>query len=91
MSRTASEGLALVKEEKGEVAVIEINSETDFVAKNQDFINFCKELSSLNFKNKGNLEKLNNSKMDNGILVKDSLINLISKIGEKITIRRANF
>ena len=60
MSRTASEGLALITEEKGEIAVIEINSETDFVAKNQDFINFCNELSSLNFKNKGDLEKLNN-------------------------------
>ena len=91
MSRTASEGLALVKEEKGEIAVIEINSETDFVAKNKEFINFCKELSILNFENKGDLEKLNNSKMSSGELVKDSLINLISKIGEKITIRRTNF
>ena len=91
MSRTASEGLALISEENGEVAIIEINSETDFVAKNQDFINFCKELSDLNFKNKGNLEKLNNTKMSDGILVKDGLINLISKIGEKITIRRAKF
>ena len=70
MSRTASEGLVLVKEEKGEISLIEINSETDFVAKNNDFINFCKELSNLNFKNKGDLEKLNNSKMDNGSLVK---------------------
>ena len=91
MSRTASEGLALITEEKGEVAVIEINSETDFVAKNQDFINFCKELSNLNFRNKGDLEKLENSKMSNGLSVKDNLINLISKIGEKITIRRARF
>ena len=91
MSRTASEGLALISEENGEVAIIEINSETDFVAKNQDFINFCKELSALNFKNKGDLEKLNNTKMSDGILVKDGLINLISKIGEKITIRRAKF
>ena len=40
MSRTASEGLALVKEENDQVSLIEINSETDFVAKNQDFINF---------------------------------------------------
>ena len=91
MSRTASEGLALVKEMDGNVSIIEINSETDFVAKNQDFVNFCKELSSLNFKNKGDLEKLNNTKMSDGILVKDGLINLISKIGEKITIRRAKF
>ena len=91
MNRTASEGLALVKEEKGEVSIIEINSETDFVAKNKDFISFCKELSEINFKTQGNLEKLNNSKMQNNSLVKDCLVSLIAKIGEKITIRRANF
>ena len=50
MSRTASEGLVLVKEENGKISIIEINSETDFVAKNKDFINFCKELSEINFK-----------------------------------------
>ena len=49
MSRTASEGLALVKNKDGQISIIEVNSETDFVAKNQDFINFCKELSNLNF------------------------------------------
>ena len=91
MSRTASEGLALVKEEKGQISVIEINSETDFVAKNQDFINFCKELSDINFTNKGDLNKINDAEMTNGALVKDNLINIIAKIGEKIIIRRANF
>ena len=91
MSRTASEGLALVKEQNGEISIIEINSETDFVAKNKDFISFCKELSDINFSSKADLEKLNNSKMANGTLVKDNLVNLIAKIGEKITIRRADF
>ena len=91
MNRTASEGLALVKENEGEISIIEINSETDFVAKNKDFISFCKELSDLNFKTKGDLNKLNNSKMNNDVVVKDNLVNLIAKIGEKITIRRANF
>ena len=91
MSRTASEGLALVKEKDGNISLIEINSETDFVAKNKDFISFCKELSEINFATKSNLDKLNNTNMDNGILVKDNLVNLIAKIGEKITIRRAHF
>ncbi|MDA7715273.1 translation elongation factor Ts [Pelagibacteraceae bacterium] len=91
MSRTASEGLALVKENEGQISLIEINSETDFVAKNQDFINFCKELSEINFATKSELSKLNETKMANGILVKDNLVNLIAKIGEKITIRRTNF
>ena len=49
MSRTASEGLALIVKQNNEVSIIEINSETDFVAKNEDFINFCKEISELNF------------------------------------------
>ena len=91
MSRTASEGLALVKENAGEISLIEINSETDFVAKNKDFISFCKELSNINFICKGDLNKINESVMSNKVLVKDSLVNLIAKIGEKITIRRANF
>ena len=91
MSRTASEGLVLVKEDKGKISIIEINSETDFVAKNENFISFCKELSELNFMLEGDLDKLNDSKMKNNILVKDNLVNLIAKIGEKITIRRSFF
>ncbi len=91
MDRTASEGLVLVKEDNGIISIIEINSETDFVAKNSDFINFCKELSEINFFVKGDLKKLNNSKMKNGNTVEDNLLNLISKIWEKIIIRRAKF
>ena len=72
MNRTASEGLALLKEKEGKIALIEINSETDFVAKNEDFINFCKELSELNYSTAGNLSKLNETKMANGIMVKDN-------------------
>ena len=91
MNRTASEGLALVKEENNKVSIIEINSETDFVAKNKDFISFCKELSEINFSTTGNIEKLKETKMQNGINVKDNLVSLIAKIGEKISIRRTNF
>ena len=91
MSRTASEGLALINIAEGKISIIEVNSETDFVAKNKDFISFCKELSQINFNSQGNLQKLNNSKMKNGLLVKDNLVSLIAKIGEKITIRRSNY
>ncbi len=91
MSRTASEGLALVTEKENNISIIEVNTETDFVAKNQDFLIFCKELSEINFSTLGNLEKLNDSKMKNGTSVKDNLVALIAKIGEKITIRRASF
>ena len=91
MSRNATEGLALISEKNGEVSVVEINSETDFVAKNKDFINFCKEISEICFQQKGNLEKINSQNMKNNTSVKDNLIDLIAKIGEKITLRRAKF
>ena len=91
MDRSASEGLILATEKKGEVTIVEINSETDFVAKNKDFINFCKEISELNFECKGDLEKLKKLKMKNSSTVEENLINLISKIGEKITIRRSKY
>ncbi len=91
MGRNASEGLALVYNKSDEVAVVEINSETDFVAKNKDFLSFSKEISKINFEVSANIEKLNLSKMANGKTVNDNLISLISKIGEKITIRRSSF
>tara|TARA_A100001015_G_scaffold228418_1_gene258113 strand:- start:3351 stop:4217 length:867 start_codon:yes stop_codon:yes gene_type:complete len=91
MSRTASEGLVLVKELNNEISLIEINSETDFVAKNKDFISFCKELSEINFSVLGQIDKLEQVKMKNNTTVKDNLVSLIAKIGEKITIRRTNF
>jgi|TARA_B100001540_G_C15810167_1_gene644132 elongation factor Ts len=91
MGRSASEGLILVEEKNGDVSVIEINSETDFVAKNENFLKFCKEISKLNFSVNGNLEKLKSLKMADKNKVEDNLINLISKIGEKITLRRSKF
>ncbi len=91
MGRNASEGLALVHSENNNIAVVEINSETDFVAKNKDFLNFSKEIAKINFTVSGNLEKLKSYKMQNGKSVNDNLISLIAKIGEKITIRRSKF
>ena len=91
MGRVAADGLVLVFEKENQVSTIEVNSETDFVAKNKDFISFCKELSELNFQNKSNLEKLKQSKMKNQKTVDENLITLITKIGEKITIRRAKY
>ena len=91
MGRVAADGLVLVFEKENKISTIEVNSETDFVAKNKDFISFCKELSELNFHNKSNLEKLKQSKMKNQKTVDENLITLITKIGEKITIRRAKY
>jgi len=91
MSRTASEGLCLLKEKNGEVSLIEINSETDFVAKNEVFISFCKEVSEINFENKSDLSKVNKVNMKNNLSVETNLTDLIAKMGEKITIRRSIF
>ena len=91
MSRTASEGLCIVEEKNGEVSIIEINSETDFVAKNEEFISFCKQVSEINFVNKADISKVNKSLMKNNLAVESNLIDLIAKIGEKLTIRRACF
>jgi len=86
MSRDAKEGVIATSGDENKISVIEINCETDFVAKNDDFVSFAKELSELNNQNSSNLEKLNKSKMANGEIVEDSLVALISKMGEKITI-----
>ncbi len=91
MSRTAAEGLCLLHEDGGEVSLIEINSETDFVAKNEAFVSFCKEVSRINFENKSDLLKVNKTNMNNNLPVETNLTDLIAKMGEKITIRRSVF
>ena len=88
MSREAKEGVVAVSSDELQTSVIEVNCETDFVAKNEDFISFVKELSDLNNNSLSVLEELKKSKMSNGKSVDDSLVSLIAKIGEKITIGR---
>jgi len=88
MSRDAKEGLVAISGDKNKISTIEVNCETDFVAKNDEFINFAKELSELNLNNNANVEKLKNALMKNDKTVEENLINFISKIGEKITIGR---
>ena len=86
MSREAKEGVVAISGDEKKTSIIEVNCETDFVAKNENFINFVKELSELNNQNDSNIEKLKSSKMKNGSTVDDALVALIAKIGEKITI-----
>ena len=89
MTRTANEGVIAITENEQRSSILEINCETDFVAKNEDFISFVKELSIINDSNSSDLNKLKNSKMKNNKSVDENLVDLISKIGEKITIGRA--
>ena len=86
MSRDAKEGVVALSGDNKKTSIIEVNCETDFVAKNNDFINFVKELSELNNENNSNVDELKKTKMQNNITVEDNLVALIAKIGEKITI-----
>ena len=89
MSRDAKEGVVAVSGDEKKISLIEVNCETDFVAKNNAFINFVKELSELNNSNNSKIENLKTTKMSNSKTVNENLVALISKIGEKITIGRA--
>ena len=91
MERVAADGLVCISEEGSKLSMIEVNSETDFVAKNNEFISFAEEISKLALNSSGKMNDLLNSEMKNKKKVKDNLVNLISKIGEKITLRRSAF
>ena len=86
MSRDAKEGVIATSGDINKISIMEINCETDFVAKNDDFVSFAKELSELNNQNESDLEKLNKSYMSNGQSVENNLVSLIAKMGEKITV-----
>jgi elongation factor Ts len=89
MSRDAKEGVIATSGDENKISVLELNCETDFVAKNDDFVSFAKELSDLNNQNDSVLDKLNKSNMSNGKSVEDNLVSLIAKMGEKITVGKA--
>jgi len=88
MSRDAKEGVVALSGDQNKTSVIEVNCETDFVAKNEDFINFVKELSDINNLVNSDIVKLNKSIMKNKKTVEENLISMIAKIGEKITLGR---
>ena len=89
MSRDAKEGVIALSGDQKKTSVIEVNCETDFVAKNEDFINFVKEISEINNSVNSDLEKLNKSKMKNNKTLEENLVSMIAKIGEKITLGRS--
>lgn len=88
--RIAAEGLiGLLVENDDKAAIVEVNSETDFVSKNEDFQNFVKDVTKIACEKQLNdSEELLESDL-NGSTVRDTLNNLISKIGENMTVRRA--
>ncbi len=91
-SRTATDGLITIKIDKKKGIILEVNSETDFVAKNDNFQSFCEMISSLCINNDiDSVDTLLDSKSSNGNFIKDELTNLISKLGENIIIKRLSF
>lgn len=91
-SRSAFDGLIAIDHNESEASIIEINSETDFVARNHDFQDFVGEVSKLNLSLKGNIDNLNATKYKSTTdTVSSFLVHLISKIGEKINIRRSDY
>ena len=85
--RSAAEGLITIVKSSTKASIVEINSETDFVAKNPEFNSFCEQVSNLCLES-NSLESLKEKKTDKDLTVSETLINLIAKIGENIQIRR---
>jgi elongation factor Ts len=86
--RTAAEGLVGVAVEGTKGAVVEVNSETDFVAKNEQFQEFVREVSKLALNAGGNVEVLKNASYPGGATVAEKLTDNIATIGENQSLRR---
>jgi elongation factor Ts len=87
--RTAAEGLVGVAIEDKRGAVVEVNSETDFVAKNELFQNFVRNVAALALKHGSDIAALNNAAYPDGGTVAETLTDNIAKIGENQSLRRA--
>lgn len=87
--RIAAEGLTSIEVSGNEAVILEVNSETDFVAKNEGFQTLVKELGAhLLAKKPANVEEALEQKMDNGSNVSEYINAAIAKIGEKLSLRR---
>ena len=88
--RVASEGLVGLSVGETSAALVEVNSETDFVSRNEDFQNVVREVAALALSCGGDIEKLRATDYPGtGRSVEDEIIQLVATIGENISIRRA--
>jgi elongation factor Ts len=87
--RTAAEGLVAVAVEGRRGAVAEVNSETDFVAKNEIFQDFVRNVAKLALQHGGDVEALGATQYPGGGTVQEKLTDNIAKIGENQSLRRA--
>ncbi len=86
--RIAAEGLVAVATSGGRGAIVEVNAETDFVARNEEFQNFVDRVSAAALDNGGGIEALSAAPLDSGATVADGLTELVAKIGENMALRR---
>ena len=87
-SRIAAEGLCQIKVEGNTAVILEVNSETDFVAKNEEFTNFVDYLADQILANDVATVEDVLAIEDGGETINDKLVALVAKIGEKISFRR---
>jgi elongation factor Ts len=87
--RIAADGLIGLATSSGRGAVVEVNSETDFVARGDQFQAFVRKVSQLALKTEGNLERLLAAPFPDGGTTAEALSNLIGKLGENMAIRRS--
>ncbi len=88
-SRTAAEGLVGVAVSGTVGATVEVNSETDFVAKNEQFQNFVREVTQIALTGGDSVDTIKGAAMPSGTTVEETLTNNIATIGENQSIRRA--
>ncbi len=87
--RIAAEGITHVEVKGNEAVIVEINSETDFVARNEGFQQLVKEIANQILDTKAaTVEELNETTLPNGKKVSEHMTEAISTIGEKISLRR---
>lgn len=89
--RVAAEGLAVIKssDDNKTAIILEVNSETDFVTKGDDFISFVNDIADCVLKNKpANIEELLTLPLASGTSVEDTRKELVAKIGENMSVRR---
>ena len=88
-SRIAAEGRIVIANNSFDAVLVEVNSETDFVAKDKNFVDFTNSIAkSLLNTDLTELDKFNNYELSNGRTVENIRTDLIAKVGENISIRR---
>ncbi len=88
-SRTAAEGLVGVAVSGTKGAAVEVNSETDFVAKNDQFQSFVRDVTQIALATGGDIEALKSQAMPSGKTVEEVLTNNVATIGENQSLRRS--